>query len=51
MIESAGSDAPLSLPPSSSFFFPTVSILRDFVFTGGGFAVVVLLKSPCVRGK
>lgn len=37
MIESAGPDAPLSLPPSPSSGSLSMFFLRDFVFTGAGF--------------
>jgi hypothetical protein len=52
MIESAGPDPPLSLPPSPSSCSLSMSVLRDFVFTGTGFAVAVFLKNVYViHGK
>jgi hypothetical protein len=52
MIESAGPDAPLSLLPSPSSCSLSMSLSRDFVFTGAGFAVVVFLRRVYViHGK
>src|SRR6266403_2221768 len=52
MIESAGSDTPLPLPPSSSSFALFISLGRNLVFTGEDFVAVFFLKSVCViRGK
>jgi hypothetical protein len=52
MIESAGSDVPLPLPPSSPSCPLSIFLGRVFIFTGADFAVVVFLKSAyVVRGK
>ncbi len=49
MIESAGSDVPLPLPPSCPL---PIFLGRVFIFMGADFAVVVFLKSAYViRGK